>query len=70
MVDIRLRARRRVRSLGVRGKLPSVERSLSVKSIQSWSYEVCMSRDDNPKWSREVQHTLLATPKFSTAGIL
>lgn len=37
IVEMRLRARRRVLSFGLRGKLPSVATSLSVRSMHSWS---------------------------------
>lgn len=44
MLLIRLRASRRVRNRGERGKLERAVMSLSVKSMASWSYSDCSAR--------------------------
>lgn len=57
IVEMRLRARRRVRNLGESGKLPSVWMSLSVRSMQSHgcsdpvsTIPKCMVLITNPKF--------------------
>ena len=72
MLFTRLRARRRVWSLGESGKFPSTLISLSVKSIASWSYQRVYPVNGLRMRTRGLSRKALtrATARFSICGIL